>query len=139
MAQNVILQVCDLERLRSPIKVQDFLSDPHHLPISTWMKFLENLISSFSFTGIPIVDSKVARRKKKMYICIHVLTKATDQFPGQRSWNRTGNHGNIITFIKHFWFNLGRRTVHSKFNLTGVRTKDLWIMTEHFMSPRRSS
>ena len=72
MTQNVILQAYDLERLRSSFEGLRFSIRSPSLPISTCVKFHQNLISSFSVTGFPIVDRKMVKRKKKMYI--HVLT-----------------------------------------------------------------
>ena len=67
MAQNVILQVCDLERSRSSMKANKFSIRPHHLHISTRVKFYWNLITSFSVTMSHSLTEKWPgeRRKKK--------------------------------------------------------------------------
>ena len=65
MAQNVILQGCDLERSRSSVKVNKFsiksLSPTHKYTCEVSLKSYNQF---FSY-GLSIVDRKVARRKTK--------------------------------------------------------------------------
>ena len=44
----------------------------------------------------------------------------------------------LLSLVRYFWikYDLDRGTTHLKFDLTGVQTYDLLIMTVHFMSPR---
>ena len=63
MAQTVILQGCDLERSRSSMKVKTFLSGPRHLPIKCEVSS-KSYGQCFCY-GVPIVDQKVARKKKE--------------------------------------------------------------------------
>ena len=50
MTQNVILHGCDHERSRLSVDVKIFLSDLHHLLVSTHVMLHCNLIASFSST-----------------------------------------------------------------------------------------
>ena len=45
---------------------------------------------------------------------------------------------NMYAVDFYLWLesNFGRRTAHPKFSLTRVWTHDLWIITEHFTSPK---
>ena len=65
MAQNVILQLCDLEGSRSSVKVKKFSIRP---PLTT-CKFMCEVSSKsygqFFCYSIPIIDQKVARKRKK--------------------------------------------------------------------------
>ena len=48
LAQNMILEGCDLERPRSSMKVKKILSALHHLPISRHVKFHKDFIFNIS-------------------------------------------------------------------------------------------
>ena len=65
MDQNVVLQVCELERSRSSMKVKLFLSDLRHLLISTQCEVSWKFYNQFFWYGRAIIDQKVARNKKK--------------------------------------------------------------------------
>ena len=59
MAQNEILQGCDLESSKISVKVNFFLlSDLRHLPINTHVKIHRNLIASVS---VPVEQSLTKR------------------------------------------------------------------------------
>ena len=68
MAQNVILQGCDLERSMSSVKVNKFSMRPRHPPISTHVKFHWNLIIRFLVT---------------------VFQSLTERWPGERGRRKT--------------------------------------------------
>ena len=65
MAQHVISRGCELEWSRSSVKVTKFSIRPHHLPISTCVKFHQSLIASFSFTGFQSLTERWPGKKRK--------------------------------------------------------------------------
>ena len=64
MAQNVILQGCDLERSMSSVKVNKFSIRPRHPPISTHVKFHWNLIIRFLVTVFQSLTERWPGRRK---------------------------------------------------------------------------
>ena len=70
MAQNVIFQVCDLERSRSSMKVKKFSIRPpppaHKYTCEVPLKYCQFWIVSIVSYGLSIIDRKVARRKKEL-------------------------------------------------------------------------
>ena len=67
MAKNMILQVCDLEKSRSSVKVNKFSIRPPSLTHKYMCEVSLKSYRQFFSYGLLIIDRKVARRKKTEY------------------------------------------------------------------------